>query len=100
MVLCRAVRPSSAHLCRLKIYEALRHHGADVDVACSEKQFGGSDQFGEFEVMLSAMEQSRFCLVVTGDAMSTRRLSEIFMAGGAPMCNPSTVGSHTRQLVI
>ena len=33
--------------------------------------------------MLSAMEKSRFCLVVTGDAMSTRRLSEIFMAGMA-----------------
>ena len=88
MVLCRTVRLSSAHLCRFKIYEALRHHGADVDVACSEKQFGGSDQFGEFEVMLSAMEQSRFCLVVTGDAMSTRRLSEIFMAGGPSSAPP------------
>ena len=61
-----------------------------MNVACNEKQFGGSDQFGEFEVMLSAMEKSRFCLVVTGDAMSTRRLSEIFMAGDACRLGPFT----------
>lgn len=67
--------------CRLKVFEALKGQGSDIDVACSEKEFGGSDQFAEFEIMLAAMERSRFCLVITGDAMSTRRLSEIFMAG-------------------
>lgn len=35
--------------------------------------------------MLDKMERSIFCLVLAGDAQSTRRLSEIFMAGCIPV---------------
>ena len=38
-----------------------------------------------FEEMLRRMEHSVFCLVVAGDAQSTRRLTEIFMAGCIPV---------------
>lgn len=57
--------------------------GPDVDVHCSEPEFGHPHE--EFGAMLDKMERSIFCLVLAGDAQSTRRLSEIFMAGCIPV---------------
>lgn len=56
---------------------------AGTDIHCSEKEFGHPHE--DFAVMLDKMEHSVFCLVLTGDAQSTRRLSEIFMAGCIPV---------------
>ena len=48
-------------------------------------------QHETFAVMLDHMQRSVFCLALPGDAASTRRLSEIFMAG----CIPVFVGAST-----
>lgn len=53
--------------------------GPDIDVSCTE------GTYTTFETMLSKMEQTIFCLVIAGDAQSTRRLTEIFMAGCIPV---------------
>ena len=69
-------------LCRYRVFQAINAtSGADptVDVHCSEKELGGRHE--GFEGMLSNMEHSEFCLVLPGDSQSTRRLSEIFLAG-------------------
>ena len=63
--------------------QALKDAGDDTDVQCTENEQGHVHQ--DFQVMLQKMERSVFCLVVPGDAQSTRRLSEIFMAGCIPV---------------
>ena len=68
--------------CRLKVAQALNGSGADVNVKCSESDLGGVHQ--EYEEMLSTMEHTKFCLALSGDSQSTRRLSEIFLAGTVP----------------
>ena len=35
--------------------------------------------------VLKAMESAVFCIVLPGDAQSTRRLSEVFMGGSIPV---------------
>ena len=55
----------------------------DVEVRCSESELG--HEHTSFGQMLDSMERSIFCLVLPGDAQSTRRLSEIFMAGCIPV---------------
>ena len=35
--------------------------------------------------VLNTMEESLFCIVLPGDAQSTRRLSEVFMGGSIPV---------------
>ena len=51
----------------------------DVRVKCTNKEMGG--QHRTFKEMLAQMERSLYCLVLPGDSPSTRRLSEIFLAG-------------------
>ena len=63
--------------------QALKTAGKDVDVSCTESELG--HDHSSFEEMLDKMERSIFCLVIPGDAQSTRRLSEIFMAGCIPV---------------
>ena len=58
----------------------LNTSGPDVDVSCLQPGV-----YTEFEVMLSKMEHTVFCIVIAGDAQSTRRLTEIFMAGCIPV---------------
>ncbi|KAK9805794.1 hypothetical protein WJX73_000215 [Symbiochloris irregularis] len=62
-------------------------HVQESSVACSDKFLNGTHK--EFVQMLTEMEHSKFCLVLPGDSQSTRRLSEIFMAG----CIPVFVGA-------
>ena len=40
---------------------------------------------GSLMQVLKTMEQSLFCIVLPGDAQSTRRLSEVFMGGSIPV---------------
>ena len=54
----------------------------DVRVRCTNRELGG--QHHSFSSMLAHMERSIFCLALAGDSPSTRRLSEIFLAG-APL---------------
>ena len=63
--------------------QALKNSGEDVDVTCTESELGSSHS--SFEDMLNKMEHTVFCLIIPGDAQSTRRLSEIFMAGCIPV---------------
>ena len=74
---------------RYQTVMALKDQGKDVYVYCSEPEFGASSTHEKFTDMLDKMERSVFCLVLPGDAQSTRRLSEIFMAG----CIPVFVGA-------
>lgn len=53
--------------------------GSDIHVKCIQ------DARTDFNVMLSDMEHTVFCLVLPGDAQSTRRLSEVFLAGCIPV---------------
>ena len=53
----------------------------DVRVKCTNAELGGKHQ--SFKEMLGHMEHSVFCLALPGDSPSTRRLSEIFLAGAA-----------------
>ena len=72
--------------CRYRVFNALNTSvGGDptVNVRCSEKELGGLDQGASFPLMLDSMEHSEFCLVLAGDSQSTRRLSEIFLAGAS-----------------
>lgn len=64
---------------RLAVTQALHGLAADIDVQCSNPGLGGSHE--PFQTMLNKMEHSQFCLALPGDSPSTRRLSEIFMAG-------------------
>ena len=61
----------------------LASSGSDLDVQCSEEELGGSHE--DYAVAFSKMEHSVFCLVLPGDAQSTRRLTEIFLAGCIPV---------------
>ena len=50
-----------------------------MQVVCTNGEDGEHDlAFGE---LYEAMTRSIFCLILPGDAASTRRLSEVFMAG-------------------
>ena len=42
-------------------------------------KYGG--EHAPFQQMLDSMSRARFCITIPGDAASTRRLSEIYMAG-------------------
>lgn len=55
----------------------------DVEVKCTNRELGG--QHAPFEDMFSAMSHSKFCLAFPGDAASTRRLSELMLAGCIPV---------------
>ena len=70
--------------CRLAVFQALHGLAPDIDVRCSNKGLGGVHE--PFQAMLKKMEHSQFCLALPGDSPSTRRLSEIFMAGAGPAC--------------
>ena len=59
--------------------EALQGSAADVDVQCSNSGHGSGHI--AFKHMLHATERSVFALALAGDSPSSRRLSEIFMAG-------------------
>jgi hypothetical protein len=61
----------------------LGNAGNDTDIRCSEESLGGSHE--EYAVAFRKMQHSIFCLVLPGDAQSTRRLSEIFLAGCIPV---------------
>ncbi len=61
----------------------LADSGSDLDVQCSEEELGGSHE--DYSVAFNKMERSIFCLVLPGDAQSTRRLTEIFLAGCIPV---------------
>lgn len=71
----------SQSACRTAVYQALRgsEQPPDIDVECTNPDMGGMHH--SFETMLSRMEHSVFCLALPGDSPSTRRLSEIFLAG-------------------
>lgn len=59
--------------------KALEDQGEDVDVRCSNGDgVGGNIAFRD---MLHATEHSIFALALPGDSPSSRRLSEIFLAG-------------------
>ena len=61
----------------------LAGQGSDLDVQCSENELGGSHE--DYVVAFNKMEHSVFCLVLPGDAQSTRRLTETFLAGCIPV---------------
>lgn len=63
------------------MYEAFHKvfQAPDVKVKCTNADMGGAHH--SFQAVLARMERSIFCLALPGDAPSTRRLSEIFMAG-------------------
>lgn len=63
--------------------KALADKGSDLDVECSEAKLGGSHE--QYSLAFHKMEHSIFCLVLPGDAQSTRRLTEIFLAGCIPV---------------
>ena len=68
---------------RLDIARAIQQSNpdaGDLDVTCSEETAHVS-----FADMYHAMQHSIYCLVLPGDSQSTRRLSEIFMAGCIPV---------------
>ena len=70
-----------APLCRLAVFQALHGQAPDIDVRCSNQGLGGTHE--PFQAMMRKMEHSQFCLALPGDSPSTRRLSEIFMAGAS-----------------
>ena len=55
----------------------------EVDVKCTDPEFGHSHE--SFQRMFGKMSRSIFCMAFPGDAASTRRLSEIFLAGCIPV---------------
>ena len=61
------------------MYQALHGAALDVRVDCTNREMGGAHV--SFQDMLDIMEHSVFCLALAGDSPSTRRLSEIFLAG-------------------
>ncbi|KAK9805837.1 hypothetical protein WJX73_006156 [Symbiochloris irregularis] len=58
-------------------------HPQLASLGCSDGHLGGVHK--AFEDMLHGMEHSNFCLALPGDSQSTRRLSEMFMAGCIPV---------------
>ena len=68
-------------LSRTAVWEALHGVAKDVEVECTNPEKGGKHV--SFKDMLHKMEHTVFCLALAGDSPSTRRLSEIFMAGVA-----------------
>lgn len=63
----------------------------DTEIECSDPTLGGSHE--PYAVAFDKMRRSVFCLVLPGDAQSTRRLSEIFLAG----CVPVFIGLPTHK---
>lgn len=76
---------------------ATQPHRRGVSMQCTDIE--GGDTHIEFDQSLHIMERSKFCLVLPGDSASTRRLSEIFMAG-APDCRwwHPACAQHCRML--
>lgn len=56
----------------------------DVDVRCTDPELNAAGH-QKFEDMFDKMRHSVFCPAFPGDAASTRRLSEIFLAGCIPV---------------
>ena len=56
----------------------------DMDVRCSDPTLS-SEGMVKYSEMFKKMRQSIYCVVFPGDAASTRRLSEIFLAGCIPV---------------
>lgn len=74
------------HVRRYQSWLALRdswRQTKGVSVQCTDA--GGLHL--EFDQNLKIMEHSKFCLALPGDSASTRRLSEIFLAGACSMCH-------------
>ena len=71
---------------RRAVYDAFNDEDRplDVKVKCTNREMGGRHQ--AFKEMLAQMERSIFCLALPGDSPSTRRLSEIFLAGVSICC--------------
>ena len=76
---CLAFACKGRWLCRSAVYKALHGVAPDIKVECTNREMGGSHV--SFQDMLDIMEHSVFCLALAGDSPSTRRLSEIFLAG-------------------
>lgn len=55
---------------------------AKVDVTCTDTPHASH---ASFEVVMAAMQRSKFCLILPGDAQSSRRLSEAIGAGCIPV---------------
>ena len=62
---------------------ALQSSAPNVDVHCSNGQ--NNNGHVPFRDMLRAMEHSLFVLILPGDSPSSRRLSEVFLAGAVPV---------------
>lgn len=56
----------------------------EMDVRCVDAPLN-SEGMLSFEEMFKKMRSTTFCPVFSGDAASTRRLSEIFLAGCIPV---------------
>ena len=56
----------------------------ELDVRCTDNSLN-PDGHLSFPTMYSKMRSSKFCPAFPGDAASTRRLSEIFLAGCIPV---------------
>ena len=76
---------------RADVVAALRanSHMQGVDVACTNEPNTPHEAFAS---TLAAMRDALFCLALPGDAPSTRRLTEIFMAGCGTL--QKTASSH------
>ena len=57
----------------------------DMDVRCTEKDLNPGGGFLAFATMLDKMRSTKFCPAFSGDAQSSRRLSEIFLTGCIPV---------------
>lgn len=56
----------------------------EMDVRCTDRQLSQEGHLN-FQEMFKKMRSAIFCPVFPGDAASTRRLSEIFLAGCIPV---------------
>ena len=59
-------------------------NNVDMNVRCTDRELSKEGHL-PFSTMFEAMRSSRFCPVFPGDAASTRRLSETFLAGCIPV---------------
>ena len=76
---CLGLTDQALWYCRSAVYNALHGVAPDIKVGCTNSEMGGAHV--GFQQMLDDMEHSVFCLALAGDSPSTRRLSEIFLAG-------------------
>ena len=84
---CHPYKPPSTNAGKLMRYWfSYVEWGADpeMDVRCTDSELNPQGH-QEFKAMFDAMRHSRFCPAFPGDAASTRRLSEIFLAGCVPV---------------